>query len=273
MNETISLPAPAVASRPAGRVLAPEMVRAGIYEVTTRARLGVLAGAIEETRLYVLSDDGTYAAVYGDETGRWSYVKTGAGTAEVVRVPRAPGNRAKAVLEQLAFDGPTGGRLTVAAEDDGNASLTHSFALHPFTEGSRLANVSCRAAVRAGERVFVGFVVRKSGSLVLVRAVGPGLRGFGVAHPLAAPVLEVPGLGVNRGWFTADVGRPGLARLPEERHRVRGVTRFFGAFSLAEDANDCAVQGVLAAGDYVAEVSSADAVAGGEVLLEVYVFP
>jgi hypothetical protein len=256
------------------RAQAPEQLSAGVYEVTVRAFRGGAMGDVEQTWLYVLSEDGACAPVFGGAPATWSYEKTGTRTAVLTRVQREGAVGETSLRDELVFEGPTSGAWTSVTEDGGRSTqAVRRFQLHAFSGRSRLANVSCRAFVRAGERAHVGFVIRQSGSLVLVRAVGPGLRAFGVASSMAAPVLTVPGLGENRGWSTPEVSRPGLVSIPEERHRVRGLTQFFGAFPLAEGGGDSAVQGMLSAGNYVAEVTSGDAETGGEVLVEVYVFP
>jgi hypothetical protein len=58
---------------------------------------------------------------------------------------------------------------------------------------SRLANISTRVRVEAGDNVLIaGFIVEGSGSKrVILRAIGPSLAGFGIVDPLQDPTLEL----------------------------------------------------------------------------------
>lgn len=58
---------------------------------------------------------------------------------------------------------------------------------------SRLANISTRLRVGAGDNVLVGgFIVRgASAKRIMLRAIGPSLASNGIAHVLADPVLEL----------------------------------------------------------------------------------
>jgi hypothetical protein len=52
--------------------------------------------------------------------------------------------------------------------------------------------LSARATVSDGYPLITGFVISGSGQKsVLLRAVGPGLSGFGVSSPLAAPRMQI----------------------------------------------------------------------------------
>lgn len=128
-----------------------------------------------------------------------------------------------------------------------------------------LVNSSNRSFVPAGKSALVGFVVTEAWSRVLVRAVGPGLRAFGVEGPLATPMLQV---GNARGVF-AQSGR-WTDRNPE---MIRRTSALVGAFPLADDAADAATIVTLERGAYTARVAGATAEDGGEVLIEVYLLP
>jgi hypothetical protein len=74
--------------------------------------------------------------------------------------------------------------------------------------GSRLANISTRAAVQTGDNVLIGgFIVLGPDSLrVVVRAIGPSLN---VPNPMADPFLELHDgngatLGTNDNWRVPD---------------------------------------------------------------------
>lgn len=56
---------------------------------------------------------------------------------------------------------------------------------------ARLSNLSVRAAMAAGQTLFVGFSVNGGSRSILARAVGPTLAGFGLTGTMADPRLEV----------------------------------------------------------------------------------
>jgi hypothetical protein len=72
---------------------------------------------------------------------------------------------------------------------------------------ARFANISNRGFVGTGERVLItGFVVEGGAPRnVVIRALGPSLAAFGVAEPLADPMLEIfrgaVRLAVNDDWI------------------------------------------------------------------------
>lgn len=125
----------------------------------------------------------------------------------------------------------------------------------PTAPVSRLGNLSARALAGAGERVTIaGFVI--SGDTpkpVLLRAVGPGLAGFGVPGTVAAPTLELfqsghtTPLARNVGWSGSGAGEA----LAASAARV-------GAFALTAGSADSALIATLAPGTYSAVIGSAD---------------
>jgi hypothetical protein len=129
-----------------------------------------------------------------------------------------------------------------------------------------LANLSTRASLAThGDTLIVGFVVQGSGAKpLLLRAIGPGLAGFGVGNTLADPrITLVTSTGAriadNDNWSAGtDAG---------------GLTSAFaatGAFALPAGSRDAALLVALPPGAYTALVRSADAVSGGTVLAEIY---
>ena len=129
--------------------------------------------------------------------------------------------------------------------------------------GQRLANLSARTTAGTGAQAAIaGFVISGTEPKpVLVRAVGPALRDFGVAAPLAAPRVELFRAGVasalasNTGWGNA-------AELAQAAALV-------GAFPLAAGSADSALVATLAPGDYTAVATAADA-RPGVGLVEIY---
>ena len=128
--------------------------------------------------------------------------------------------------------------------------------------GSSLLNISTRGNVQTGDNVMIGgFIVAGNGSQrVLVRAIGPSLGAFGVADPLADPVLELHNgdgdlIESNDDWMDnpaeADIEATGIA---------------------PTDPKESAILQTLAPGAYTAIVSGAGG-ATGTGLVEVYVLP
>jgi hypothetical protein len=125
----------------------------------------------------------------------------------------------------------------------------------PTAPVSRLGNLSARALAGAGERVTIaGFVIAGDAPKpVLLRAVGPGLAGFGVPGTVAAPTLELfqsghtAPLARNVGWSGGGAGEALVASAA----RV-------GAFALAPGSADSALIATLAPGTYSAVIGSAD---------------
>ncbi|MSU47853.1 MAG: DUF1800 family protein [Opitutus sp.] len=129
----------------------------------------------------------------------------------------------------------------------------------------RVSNLSTRTQVGTGTNIaVVGFVVGPGASKnILIRAVGPGLAGFGVAGSLGDPKIDLfdsatPArlVASNDNWAITTVG---------------GATTFgsVGAFALNAGSRDAALIVTLAPGSYTAQVSGV-ANATGIALVEVY---
>ncbi len=135
---------------------------------------------------------------------------------------------------------------------------------NPATETvAPVTTATARAATIVGgdasRSVVVGFVVTGEASKqILIRAVGPGLDGFGVRDALAQPVLVLRDstgkmVAENDGWKnSSDVTSAG--------DRV-------GAFKLGNGSRDAALLATLSPGAYTAQVT---ANGNGIVLVEVY---
>jgi hypothetical protein len=126
----------------------------------------------------------------------------------------------------------------------------------------RLVNVSSRLRVVAGDAsrsVIAGFVVTGTESKrVLVRAVGPGLSGFGVADALANPKLQLFSgstlIAENDDW--------------NNNATVSATGDSVGAFKLAANSRDAALVVDLAPRAYTAVVTGVGG--NGVALIEVY---
>lgn len=126
----------------------------------------------------------------------------------------------------------------------------------------RLINVSVLKNIPAGATLSAGFVIGGSTpQTVLIRAIGPGLRGFGMEGVLADPQLQLQQTGVaapiagNNDWS-------GAATLTAA---FTGV----GAFLIDPSSKDAALVITLSPGNYTAQVSGVNNTAGS-VLVEVY---
>jgi hypothetical protein len=131
--------------------------------------------------------------------------------------------------------------------------------------GSRLVNLSVRSKVGgAAEAPNVGFVIAgTTPKRVLIRAVGPTLRAFGVTDAIADPQLEVyrgPTLvEQNDNWGGGEV--------------YSGIFSRVGAFGFADpESRDAVLFTVLDPGAYTVVVSGANGTSGVG-LVELYEVP
>lgn len=79
------------------------------------------------------------------------------------------------------------------------------------TVAAQALNLSTRTEVQAGDQVSIGgfIVTGTSPKRVILRAIGPSLAGFGIANPLADPVLELHAsdqtlIASNDNWQDSD---------------------------------------------------------------------
>ncbi len=130
-----------------------------------------------------------------------------------------------------------------------------------------LANASTRGYVGTEDRVMIpGFTVTGPGTLkLLVRAVGPTLKAYGVNDALTDPIITVfrgqTELGKNDNWSEG-----------AEANAIREAAQAVGAFSLADGSKDAVVLLSLQEGTYTAQVSGVGG-ATGTALMELYVVP
>jgi hypothetical protein len=133
----------------------------------------------------------------------------------------------------------------------------------------RFVNLSTRAYVGTGDNVVViGFVLQGDGvHRLLIRGVGPTLVAYGVAAPVADPVLalhdQVTGATIveNDDWSTA-------ANAAE----VRAAAGATGAFPLPEGSRDAALLVDLPGGIYTAVIAGKNG-GTGTALVEAYEVP
>ncbi len=165
-----------------------------------------------------------------------------------------------------------GGLYTAAvgtsAEDSGVA-LVEAYDADANATGARLVNLSTRAQVGVGDNILIpGLVVGGSDPVrVLVRAVGPGLAGFGVEGALTRPTMSVFA-GVSQSPMHTNSGWSGGVFKGD----IAGAAAVVGAFPLEDGSADCAAIMTLSAGSYTIQVSGVNGTTG-DALVEVYVLP
>jgi len=150
---------------------------------------------------------------------------------------------------------------------DGSQVTIKSFSVSaaapaPGYSTTRLVNISTRAMVGTGSNILIpGFVVSGNGQeVLLIRAVGPGLAGFGVTGVLTQPSLALYNssgslIAANSGWGSSA--------------QIVSAARAVGAFDLPAGSADCALLISLAPGAYTVQVSSVGGTTG-VALAEIY---
>jgi len=165
-----------------------------------------------------------------------------------------------ALLESLS-PGVYTAHVTGANSSSGVA-LAELYDADTGTPASNLVNISARAYVANGDNVLIaGFVVAgPSSETVLIRGIGPGLRGMGIGNALRntqVTLFDSTGTQVtaNAGWGND----PWIA----------GCGTQVGAFALARDSDDSALMVTIPPGAYTAKVTSTDG-STGVGLVEIY---
>jgi len=176
--------------------------------------------------------------------------------------PLTAGSADSAILTTLSP-----GAYTVHLSGAGNTSgigLVEVYDMDPEAGGVRLVNVSARALVGAGGDILIpGYVIDGDGPrTLLIRAVGPGLAGYGVVGVLEDPTITVyqesTEILANDDW--------GLAANAAD---VVAASSGVGAFDLETGSKDAALLIELPPGAYTVQVSGADNT-GGLALVEIF---
>lgn len=181
---------------------------------------------------------------------------------QVGAFPLASGSFDAALLTTL-----NGGSYTTQTTGRGGArgiALVELYDANIAAE-ARLTNVSARTQVGIGEDILIaGFTIAGTAKrTVLIRAVGPGLTGFGVGGALSDPQVQLYRSGVSAAIAVNDDwdGTNGAA--------LRNAFVQAGAFALSAGSYDAALLVSLDPGGYTAQVSG---YAGetGVALIEIY---
>lgn len=138
--------------------------------------------------------------------------------------------------------------------------------LYELDSNGRLANLSIRGRVSAGNPLVGGIVIQGTGrTRLLVRAIGPTLGELGFSEVLADPVLTLysgsAAVATNDHWSAAE----NAAVIEAARKRV-------GAFPLGAESEDAALFVTLPPGAYTIEIRGKED-AGGTALLEIHEIP
>lgn len=170
----------------------------------------------------------------------------------------------KNVVVSGKIEGNTGIRLTATAP--GSTTPTEYTGGNPETWApqEKLINISTRATAGAGEQTMIaGFSV--SGAVtkrLLIRAVGPTLKSYGLETALATPYLKVYAgqtlLAENKGWASSAMAG-----------EISTAGAQAGAFPLLAGSKDAALLMYVSPGVYTVHVTSTDG-AVGVALVEVY---
>jgi hypothetical protein len=150
------------------------------------------------------------------------------------------------------------GSYTLQVASEGMTQMSEPVALS--VRGSRLANLSIRSAAGTGaETLTVGFVVENAGLPLLVRAIGPGLRPFGVTGPVERPRLA---LQAGALALAESLGGANQSEIVDASARA-------GAFALPAESADAVLLTQLEAGAFTVQCTDA-AGTTGVALVELY---
>jgi hypothetical protein len=138
--------------------------------------------------------------------------------------------------------------------------------LYELETNGRLANLSIRGRVSAGNPLVGGFVIQGTGrKRLLVRAIGPTLGEMGFSEVLADPVLTLYSgsavVATNDHWSAA-----------ENAAVIEAARKLAGTFPLGAESEDAALFVTLPPGAYTMEIRGKED-AGGTALLEIHEIP
>lgn len=153
----------------------------------------------------------------------------------------------------------------VATDGGSGVTLLELYDAAAATGTVNVVNASTRAFVGTGDNVLIpGFVVGGSGSLqVLLRAIGPGLAGFGLNDALADPKITLyrgsTVIATNDNWSSA-----------ADAAAISAAATAVGAFALAPGSKDAVMLATLPPGAYSVVVNGVGNTTG-TALVEIYV--
>lgn len=236
-----------------------------LTSVVLRQHVTSAGGTVTTDVVSVLDVDGTFADLYANSNGTLNvlregthaYARTGVNTGQLTLSPTS----GAAGVYALTFDAAAENTI-VGPEGTGVFTLTSIPLPGP------LVNTSQRCYVTETQPGIIGFVVpRGQRTLVLVRAIGPGLAAFDVNTRAVDPRLRVYHeqlvIAENDNW-DAD---------PALKATIAVTGAFTGAFPLSDGAKDAAIVLLLEAGNYTVHLFTGAGEPTAEVLGEIYAVP
>ena len=210
-----------------------------------------------------------------NESGTYTYTKAAANSATLTFRPEVAGALSSVTgRRELTFVTPTGGSLFIQYAE----GMRGNFQLRPRSGGA-VANVSTRGTATSTKPLIVGFVVEGAAGIsrdVLIRAIGPGLRQFGITDAAEDTTLELVSTGVrpvrNDDWTNDPTGVNASALLGETADVVEALGAFVSAFPFTRGTKDAAYSTRLRPGAYTLVVRTKSD-QPSEVLGEVYIVP
>ncbi|MEY2575880.1 MAG: hypothetical protein QOF80_1367 [Verrucomicrobiota bacterium] len=143
--------------------------------------------------------------------------------------------------------------------------MTEVYDLSDRGSPARLGNISTRGFVQPAEQAMIGgIIIVKQPTKVVVRALGPSLKRFGIANTLANPQLELHDAGSviarNDDWQSTQIG--GVITADQ-------TTELLNSGFAPDDPAESALIVTLQPGNYTAVVQGVNATSG-VALVEVY---
>ena len=233
------------------RVAGPGLVQLGVPTALPDPELRLFSGAgvIASNDDWQSGGDAAAIATAAHDVGAFAFLDGSADSAVLVTL-----NPGAYTVHGLTKTGAAAGVVLVEVYDASPAPAT-----------ARLVNVSTRAfAGRGDATVIPGLIVEGDEGPVLLRAVGPGLEGLGVARFLRDPAMALfdggTGIASNDSW-TLDASADAAALMMART----------GAFALGNGSADAALRVMLRGGRYTMHATPAGEFDGrGVVLVEVY---
>ncbi|MGI8957393.1 MAG: beta strand repeat-containing protein [Chthoniobacterales bacterium] len=145
---------------------------------------GFVNGVLEDPILELHAGDGTIIAT----NDNWKSEQQ----ADIQATGLAPTNDLEsAIFATLPGNGANYTAILKGTQGTTGVGLVEAYDLDT-TADSKLANISTRGLVDAGDNVLIGgFIAGEGAADVIVRAIGPSLTGFGINGALQNPTLEL----------------------------------------------------------------------------------
>lgn len=221
----------------------------------TLANFGVV-GSVDATELKAYAATDTVTPLASNQ----GWTSTSGDGRELGAFALTDGSADSVVRRNFEAGGYTAQVLPATNETDPGVALVEIYDAQIDDLSASLINLSARTEVAPNGTVTVGFVIGGTTSRsLLIRAVGPGLTGFGVTGALADPRLTLLrgqiAENANDDWNGNDA--------------IRATAETVGAFPLLSSSADAAMLTRLPPGSYTAQVT-APTNESGIVLVEVY---